>query len=85
MRVEQRYYMDSGDVPMEDKTILSMHTAIDEDIKTVLRAPRNTDDGRSQWLWIRLHNGDLILGCFPQGDTYLAVEKGAHWDNRPKT
>lgn len=32
------------------------------------------DDGRSGWRWIRLANGDLILGVFPHGDTYFAVE-----------
>ena len=29
---------------------------------------------RSQWVWVRLINGDLILGVFPQADTYCAVE-----------
>ena len=31
-------------------------------------------DGRSEWLWLRLANGDLMLGVFPQGDTYCSVE-----------
>lgn len=35
------------------------------------------DDGRSNWCWIRLQNGDLILGVYPQGDTYSAVELDA--------
>lgn len=31
-------------------------------------------DGRSPFMWIRLPNGDLILGVFPYGDTYFATE-----------
>lgn len=30
-------------------------------------------DGRSAWQWFRLPNGDLIFGCFPQGNTYEEV------------
>lgn len=31
------------------------------------------DNGRSQTVAMRLPNGDLILGFFPQGDTYEYV------------
>ena len=42
------------------------------------------DDGRSNWCWIRLQNGDLILGVYPQGDTYSAVEVDAEFpDDMP--
>lgn len=34
-----------------------------------------THDGRSRWLWIRLPNGDLILGFYPQGDAYFTTEQ----------
>ncbi len=44
-----------------------------EAIKAVLQAPE-TDDGRSPWLWFQTAGGDLILGCFPRGDGFLAVE-----------
>lgn len=37
-------------------------------------------DGRSEWKWFRLANGDLILGCWPQGDTYEMTEMD---ENRP--
>lgn len=30
-------------------------------------------DGRSNWVWIRLANGDLVLATYPQGDTYVSV------------
>ena len=32
-------------------------------------------DGWSPFVWIRLSNGDLILGTFPKGDTYMAQEE----------
>lgn len=38
------------------------------------------DDGRSEWHWFRLANGDLILGVFPRGDTYMETEADP---NRP--
>jgi len=34
-------------------------------------------DGRSQFVWVRLANGDLVLGVYPQGDTYCRCEKEA--------
>jgi hypothetical protein len=33
------------------------------------------DDTRSQVLMFRLPNGDLILGFYPQGDTYVEIER----------
>jgi len=38
------------------------------------------NDGRSEWQWFRLANGDLILGVFPCGDTYTETEADP---NRP--
>lgn len=40
----------------------------------VIDAKVGDDDGRSEWYWLRLQNGDLMLACFPCGDTYLATE-----------
>lgn len=37
------------------------------------RDPR-VDDTRSQVLQVRLPNGDLILGFYPQGDSYFEIE-----------
>jgi hypothetical protein len=37
-------------------------------------------NGRSDWMWFRLANGDLILGCWPLGETYEATESDP---NRP--
>jgi hypothetical protein len=44
-----------------------------EDVTKVLAAAENDPDGRSQFVWLRLANGDLMLGVFPQGDTYCEV------------
>jgi hypothetical protein len=41
----------------------------------VRAASKHDEDGRSQWLWVRLPNGDVILGVFPQGATYEMFEK----------
>lgn len=40
----------------------------------VLAADEHAEDGRSQWMWVRLANGDLILGVFPQGEVYFGTE-----------
>lgn len=32
------------------------------------------DDGRSGWTWVTLPNGDVMLGVWPRGDTYMATE-----------
>ena len=48
--------------------------ASNDSVTTVLSASENDEDGRSNWLWIRLASGDLVLGVFPQGETYMATE-----------
>lgn len=35
------------------------------------------DDGRSEWVWVRLQDGTLILGVLPMGSTYESVEGDA--------
>jgi len=61
----------------DGKFVASVKPASPEMVKLVLGAPEEGYDGRSPWVWIRLCNGDLILGVFPQGDTYLNVERDA--------
>lgn len=49
-----------------------------EAVATVLAAPVSDEEySRSEWIWLTLSNGDLILGVFPQGDLYCEME------NRP--
>lgn len=40
-------------------------------VADILSAPTDTNNGRSNWVWVRLSNGDLLLAVFPQGETYL--------------
>lgn len=47
----------------------AMPTAVAE----VLAADPDDEDGRSQWLWMRFPNGDLVLATFPQGETYFST------------
>jgi hypothetical protein len=49
--------------------------ADEDDAIDVLQQPVGTTDGRSNFMWIRLRNGDLILGVFPEGDTYFKYEE----------
>lgn len=57
----------------------TVHTASVESVEKVLKASLFDEDGRSQFMWIRLANGDLILGVYPQGDTYFEVEEDAQY------
>jgi hypothetical protein len=57
-----------------EQIIASTRPASTESVLTVLAGDPDGYDGRSEWLWIRLANGDLILGVFPQGETYFATE-----------
>lgn len=63
----------------DDGRHVLIHPASEDAVKTVLDAPTTGDDGRSEWVWVRLPNGDLVLGVFPQGDTYFSVEDDAHY------
>ena len=59
--------------------IASVHPASPESVALVARQNITDPDGRSQFMWVRLSNGDLILGVYPQGDTYFAVEHDAQY------
>lgn len=49
--------------------------ASEQAVGIVLSADPRSDEGRSQWVWVRLPNGDLVLGVFPQSETYLAASE----------
>jgi hypothetical protein len=59
-----------------DDTIAWMKDASPEAVDYMLTREVGTGNGRSKWVWLRLANGDLILGTFPQGDTYMDVSEG---------
>ena len=66
-------FADDGDGRPTETVIAEYHRASPAAVERVLEAPL-TGDGRSEWRWIRLANGDLILGVFPHGETYFAIE-----------
>ncbi len=53
----------------------TIYPASAESVVTVLDSGAESINGRSNWVWLRLPNGGLILGVFPQGDTYMETEK----------
>ena len=55
-------------------TVAYIHPADDAAVSLVLAADIESEDGRSEWVWITFENGDLALGVFPQGATYDAIE-----------
>jgi hypothetical protein len=75
---------------MTERHIASVFRArvaiFDEMVKVVAANPNAADEwldeGWSAPAWVRLANGDLILGCFPLGPTYeaLEVEVELDWD-----
>lgn len=44
-------------------------------LREFLNRDPEEDDTRSQVVMIRFPNGDLVLGFYPQGDTYLETER----------
>ena len=62
-----------------NRYIASVHPASHESVLIVSAATRGDPDGRSEFMWVRLANGDLILGVYPQGETYFAVEGDAQY------
>jgi hypothetical protein len=74
-RLGARSYLSSdGDAYLGASVILK--PASDESVHTVLAADPGAEWGlaRSEWLWVRLPNGDLILGIYPQDETCFATE-----------
>ncbi len=61
----------------ENGDLVSIHPASAKSIHAVLDSDIEDENGRSQWVWVRFPNGDLVLGIFPQGDTYFSVEEDA--------
>lgn len=46
----------------------------------VLSAEVETYNGRSQFYWFQLDTGDLVLGVYPQGNTYMDIEEAVQKD-----
>lgn len=59
--------------------IASVHPASPEAVEKVLKARDTDPDGRSQWVWVWLTTGELVLGVFPQGDTFCEIQRDAEY------
>lgn len=70
----RRIYAEPGE---SEPNLLAIVGEADSDLahEIINTVPDDSGDTRSPWLWVRLANGDLILGCFPQGDLYLETER----------
>lgn len=67
------YDMDENGHDTKKVLALAM-PASEESIRAIMLAEENDPDGRSPFMFFRLANGDLILGCFPCGETYFETE-----------
>ena len=48
--------------------------ASERQVKSILSCnDTSSGNGRSEWFWFTMPNGDQILGTYPQGDLYLEV------------
>lgn len=54
-------------------------------VDAILSAPTDTEEGRSEFQWVRLVNGDLILGVFPQGAMYEVATQRWNVDKNDTT
>ena len=85
MALDGEYSVIRRDQPPDSETADVLAYAFDaspESVVEVLGACEGADDGRSGWTWLRLQNGDLMLGLFPRGETYFAVEADAQLPQR---
>lgn len=57
----------------DDYPAILVKPATPDDVKFVLEQGTAGNDGRSDWAWVTLPDGTLILGAFPMGDTYETV------------
>ncbi|MGE5510373.1 MAG: hypothetical protein ACM31O_03865 [Bacteroidota bacterium] len=79
LQAHEIYDVDDDTGAVRDRVIARVHPASDSSVMEVLRADQDSEDGRSQWMWLRLSDGTLMLGIFPQGDTYFACETDARY------
>lgn len=79
MKAHEIYDVDDETGAELDRVIARVHPASPESVELVMQAPEDGFDGRSNWVWLRLSNGDLFLGVFPQGDTYLSVDEDSRY------
>ena len=76
MKIEKHDVMQDDDdaFAARPRHIATVAPASREMVEMVLAADEHGHDGRSPFVWVRLANGDLLLGVFPQGETYFETE-----------
>jgi hypothetical protein len=67
---ETGQYTDQIDAKYKPASQEALEAILDADVE--INGPGFT---RSEWLWFRLPNGDLIFGCFPQEELYFKFEE----------
>lgn len=78
MSIKKIYHV--NELGSESELIIAeVKDASEEYVELVLNKDADHQDGRSDWKWIRLSNGDLILGVYPYGDTYFECEIDSSW------
>jgi len=65
--------LDTREVPDGDTIGWAMEASPDAVSLLLVQKP---GDHRSPWLWIRLANGDLLLGTFPRAEMYEYFSEG---------
>lgn len=56
------------------KKVCALKQEASPDVAQMVLSKPVDNDGRSEFFWLRLQNGDLVLGVYPRGDTYCATE-----------
>ena len=56
---------------IEPIEIARVRPARADHVERVLMQPTEGHDGRSDWVWVRLRDGTLMLAVFPEGETYM--------------
>lgn len=78
MKLEEHDVFDQDEDGYDTSRVIAhVKPASSASVVETLSASESDPDGRSNWVWVRLASGDLVLGIFPQGDTYFAT-KGDH-------
>lgn len=65
------YIKDDADYVGEESSEIAWVAPAKQADAEKLLASDISNDGRSDWKWLRLRDGTLILGVFPCGDTYM--------------
>lgn len=66
--------------PTVERPFIALSFPANEATVTEVLESAVSDDGRSDFVWLRLASGDLILGVWPCGDRYESIAEAVHAD-----